>query len=686
MESDGSMNGMSPDSELLRTSEDDIEITTKQIVDSGERQVRQQEPSTLAELGTENHEIKVHEGMVFKSEEEAYEKYNEYSTKIGFSVRKGRAYKRANGMVRCRFFVCYKEGFKTKDPRRINIKRHHKEKRTGCMARMVIKRAKGDEWVVSEFVSGHNHPLATRIKSYRLRSHRKIKEKASELGSVAIQPTVGFEYMTQQAVGPTNVGTTEAHYKNFLRFKRMEELGMGDACGLSNYFIRKQSENSGFFYAIMVDDENQLTNFFWADAMSIIDYNHFGDAVVFDTTYRTNKHGRAFAAFVGVNHHKQPISFGGALLIDETTESFIWLFETWMKAMSGKKPRTILTDQCASIAKAISVVLPESRHRLCLRHIYQNAATHLSHVYETHGFSQIFKDCIYNNETEENFASGWEKMLKDYDLVNNKWLSELFMVRQKWALVYGRDTFYADMTTTECSESINEFLNKFVKRKYSLKEFLTQYEKALANQRRNELEKDCESVRGMPKLLVDTRILKQAADVYTHAVYDMFENEFKEHLMYRIDYCGADGVTYDYQVSQEEAHKVSFVKFDSLNNGVVCNCGKFDSVGIICCHIIKVLYHVNLHYIPPQYISKRWTRDAKSGLVRDKGGNVVQANCNANVSLRHTEICRKALSFSMEGATSEESYSVAMDILDDGLKKVEAVVKACHNEWAVFHG
>ena len=41
--------------------------------------------------------------------------------------------------------------------------------------------------------------------------------------------------------------------------------------------------------------------------------------------------------FVGVNHHKQTIIFGVALLYDETFETFMWLFDSFKKVMFGKK-------------------------------------------------------------------------------------------------------------------------------------------------------------------------------------------------------------------------------------------------------------------------------------------------------------------------------------------------------------
>jgi MULE transposase domain len=71
-----------------------------------------------------------------------------------------------------------------------------------------------------------------------------------------------------------------------------------------------------------------------------------------------------FGLFVGGNNHFQTIIFGCALLQDETEESFVWLFETWLDAMYGKSPVSIITDQDTAIANAIKRVFPTTTHRL----------------------------------------------------------------------------------------------------------------------------------------------------------------------------------------------------------------------------------------------------------------------------------------------------------------------------------
>ena len=74
-----------------------------------------------------------------------------------------------------------------------------------------------------------------------------------------------------------------------------------------------------------------------------------------------------------INHHWNNILFGCAFLVNETIESFIWLFETFLTTMGGKQPISIFIDQNQAMANAIKEVFPKSRHRLCLWPISQNA-------------------------------------------------------------------------------------------------------------------------------------------------------------------------------------------------------------------------------------------------------------------------------------------------------------------------
>jgi hypothetical protein len=81
-----------------------------------------------------------------------------------------------------------------------------------------------------------------------------------------------------------------------------------------------------------------------------MDYKCFGDDVSFDITFQTNKFEMPFAPLLGTNYHKHTIIFGAALLLNETIPSFIWLFQTFLIAISGKHPSTIFMDQDVAMA------------------------------------------------------------------------------------------------------------------------------------------------------------------------------------------------------------------------------------------------------------------------------------------------------------------------------------------------
>lgn len=74
-----------------------------------------------------------------------------------------------------------------------------------------------------------------------------------------------------------------------------------------------------------VDEGNQVRSVFWADNRSRVAYMQFGDVLMFDVTCNTNSFKMSFAPFTNVKHYKQSILFQCALLIDETTSTFIWL-------------------------------------------------------------------------------------------------------------------------------------------------------------------------------------------------------------------------------------------------------------------------------------------------------------------------------------------------------------------------
>ncbi|XP_035541693.1 protein FAR-RED IMPAIRED RESPONSE 1-like [Juglans regia] len=182
-----------------------------------------------------------------------------------------------------------------------------------------------------------------------------------------------------------------------------------------------------------LDDDDRLKSVFWADARSRGAYNYFGDVVTFDTTYLTNRYGMPFAPFVGVNHHGQSILLGAGLISSEDTESFIWLFKTWLDCMDGKAPNAIITDQDRAMKNAIAIVFPHTRHRYCLWHILRKVPEKLgSHGQYKCGLKSKLLSCVYDSLTIEEFENSWKSLNDTFNLHENAWLQSLYAEKEFW--------------------------------------------------------------------------------------------------------------------------------------------------------------------------------------------------------------------------------------------------------------
>ncbi|GAY51487.1 hypothetical protein CUMW_134550 [Citrus unshiu] len=118
-------------------------------------------PATLPTLSSKedanpNGILKI--GTQFESDEHAYRFYNKYARVLGFSVRKDWANRsKVHGQVVSRKFTCSREGYRRKDRRDMNVKKHRKETRTGCLAHMIITRQPDGKYRVTHFEANHNH-------------------------------------------------------------------------------------------------------------------------------------------------------------------------------------------------------------------------------------------------------------------------------------------------------------------------------------------------------------------------------------------------------------------------------------------------------------------------------------------------------------------------------------------------
>ncbi|GLT29226.1 hypothetical protein SLA2020_041060 [Shorea laevis] len=455
---------------------------------------------------------------------------------------------------------------------------------------------------------------------------------------------------------------------------RQRTLG-GGGQHILDYLKRMQAENPAFYYAIQGDNENAGGNIFWADAAARINYTYFGDTVMFDTTYRTNRYRVPFASFTGLNHHGQPVLFGCALILNESESSFAWLFQTWLHAMSGRHPISITTDPDQLIQVAVSQVFPGTRLRFNKWGIFSETQKKLTHIYESHPtFEAEFKKCINETETVDEFETFWASLLERYVVLDNEWLQSIYNVRQQWVPVYMRNTFFGELSMVGVNGDLSSFFEGHVNASTTVQMLIKQYEKAIANWHEKELKADYDTSNTMPVLRTPSPMEKQAANLYTRRIFMKFQEELVETLANPATKIEDLGTLSTYRVAKfGEVHKAHSVSFNSSEVKASCSCQMFDYSGIICRHILAVFRAKNVLTLPPQYVLKRWTRNAKSGAVVEEHASEMPNNSQDSLTVRYNNLRQEAIKYVEEGAKSIHIYHVAMDALQEATKKVAAL-------------
>ncbi|XP_042508608.1 protein FAR1-RELATED SEQUENCE 5-like [Macadamia integrifolia] len=615
-------------------------------------------------------------GMEFNSENEAYDFYNNYGGRMGFSVRRDYAHKsrKDKATITSRRFVCSKQGYRKKDKRCLDPRKPQAETRTDCPARMGIAIMDNGKYQCRDFVEEHNHLLHLPVTIHMMRSQRKILDAHASKIDLAddsgIRPDAILEYMDGHA---RNHGYARKDHKNYLQTKRQHDLSYGEAGSLLLYFVKQTKVNPFFTYSLQLDNEEQITNIFWADPKMITDFAQFGDVVTFDTTFCTNKEYRPFGIFAGFNHHRGVVIFGAALLYDETAESFRWLFEAFLEAHGQKKPITIFTDQDDAMGKAIAEVFPETWHRLCTWQIMQNGIKHLGNLMKDGtSFLKDFKACMYHYEGELEFEKVWEKLRNDYGIKDGSWFDRLYGLKEKWAKCYMKKTFTIGMQSTQLSESLNGDLKDYLKVSLDVMQFLKHFEMVVNVKRSNELKAEFDARNKLPRnMFSKSPVMKQAGEVYTPQIFEEFQEEYNWISACYIKFRNESNALREYVVAifeQEGDFKVLCNPFEAM---IECSCMKFETFGILCCHALKILDVLDVKFIPKAYILRRWTRAARNMVVEDDKEKQVEKDVHLDCTQRYGLLCLKLVQIASQASKSGEGYALVNKAAIELCKQLE---------------
>ncbi|RYR78433.1 hypothetical protein Ahy_A01g003244 [Arachis hypogaea] len=192
--------------------------------------------------------------------------------------------------------------------------------------------------------------------------------------------------------------------------------------------------------------------------------------------------------------------------------------------------------------------------------------------------------------------------------------ADLYEDRRIWVPIYLDHHFWAGMRSTQRSESMHSFFNKFITRNSSLIQFVKQYDNCLGSREQAERESDAADFHTVIPCATKSSIEAQFQDVYTHQKFREVQAQFrgKANCITRLTNSSLGYSVYEVgeQVSSSIFNKF-VVTYDSVAAEVKCQCLLFDSRGILCRHALSVLSFEQVSQVSPRYILERWSKKVK---------------------------------------------------------------------------
>lgn len=631
-------------------------------------------------------------GMKFKSHTEARGFFNFYAYLAGFSVVIAHHYKttskKRQGEITKYTYKCNLQGKNEPANKKKSNEQVTEQQRetvvlvkTNCKCTMVAKEV-GQFWQISRLDLNHNHALCPRREAKFLRSHKDMTEEEKRLIRTLKECNIptrsmivilsflrgGLAALPYTKKDVSNVGTAIN-----------SETRNNDMKQVLNYLKKKEQDDPGMYYKFKLDEENKVTSMFWTDGRSTQLYEEYGDCISFDTTYRTNRYNMPFAPFVGVTGHGSTCLFGCAFLGDETAETFKWVFETFITAMGGKHPKTIITDQDNAMRSAIAQVFQNTKHRNCLFHIKKNCREKTGSMFSAKANRNLYEkydDILNNCLTEEEFEVLWPQMIEKFSLQNIKYLQLMWKNRAQFVPVYFKYDFCPFIQSTALSEGTNSRFKRGVGPQHSVMSFMKEYENINDTIFDTEYNKDFQSRTKMPKTLwFNYLIEEQASELYNLDIFRKFQNELKDTLRLQVSVI-QQGKVYEVFVSpnsiqQEYRQRKHIVIIDLPNENFGCICGKFSKDGMLCSHILKVMLELNVRKIPEKYIIDRWRKKEKKEKVKGS----IHTDATDNSVLMFNVLSRKGADIASKASKRKRTYQFMMEELEKLEMNVQLMIE-----------
>nr|GEZ14075.1 protein FAR1-related sequence 5-like [Tanacetum cinerariifolium] len=194
------------------------------------------------------------------------------------------------------------------------------------------------------------------------------------------------------------------------------------------------------------------------------------------------------------------------------------------------------------------------------------------------------------------FQERWHALIQKYNLSENKWLSDMYEIRDSWVPGYFSEVpMCGVMKTTSQSKSLNAFFQRYTQR-------------VLEN----------ENAKNTLVMLTKLPIERHACAVYTHSIFRDVQSEICKGL-YACSLSGSRfiGGIEKCIIHQRDKRKNTVVEAKE-DGSFECSCGYYNNHRFLCRHVLCVFGTLGMDNILENYISRRWRENPLPDHLRDK--------------------------------------------------------------------
>ncbi|CAJ2636987.1 unnamed protein product [Trifolium pratense] len=241
----------------------------------------------------------------------------------------------------------------------------------------------------------------------------------------------------------------------------------------------------------------------------------------------------------------------------------------------------------------------------------------------------------------------------DYTIDENKKLEHII-----WAF----GLFFAGMTTTGRSESINSYIKHFLDAKTSLTDFITRV--GVAVQIRNRVGEEARMRQKYHNHLLKTSfpMEEHVASILTPYAFGLIQIEIELSTKYAATETNSGSFIVKHHTKDDGGRLVTWIEGQE---SIRCSCKEFEFSGILCRHAIRVLLMKNYFHIPSKYLPFRWRRE--SSLI-PKSSHIVNNNDVSSAEFHSLIQCLE-----YESLKTKERKQIATKGLEDLIREIKGM-------------